>query len=362
MAKEHHSPPRENDDGTLTEGSTRQLAAVEAVANIVARVTDAESLFEALLGTLAELLTADVAAVFMRVDDSEEVTLRYQVLRDKKETLAQWWGEIPRRVMEDSQPATFTDASPDVRAIAGVPLTFAGQITGALLIGHRLPREYCQEEVNILSVVGAQLGLVVENVRLHERSSRQLKGQDVLFEVNRGIAATLALDALLDLIVHSALKTIRAAGAVVVHLLDEESGVLSPRAASFIPRILPSTAGKTDMRKGRGIAGEAIARGKLINVPDVTREARFKTGTGRAFRALMVAPLMMGDQCMGTLSIDSQVPAAFSPDDEKLLSLLGSQAAVAVRNAQLFSEAQRLSGDLQKSLEELKEAQALLIQ
>jgi two-component system NtrC family sensor kinase len=44
------------------------------------------------------------------------------------------------------------------------------------------------------------------------------------------------------------------------------------------------------------------------------------------------------------------------------LSLLASQAAVALQNAQLFSEAQRLSRDLQTSLEELKKAQALLIQ
>jgi len=368
MAKEQQNlsqgsiSDQERDGVTLTGRGGEQLAAVEVVAEIIARATDMEELFEDALEALAELLSADAAAVFVRPERSGEATLRCQVTPGGEEAAPGWWGSLPERVMETARPMTFSDTTAVMQTTAAVPLRSKGQIIGALLVGRRSLREFRQQDVAVLGVVGAQLGLAVENVRLYERGSRQLREQDVLFDVNRAIAATLDLDALLNLIVRSAQATIPATDAVVMHLLDEKSGALLPRAASFIAIIPPKTAGKSDMRKGRGIAGEAIASGKIINVPDVTRDARFTKGTGRAFRALMVAPLMIGDQCMGTLSIDSQVPSAFSVGDEKLLSLLASQAAVAIRNAQLFSESQRLSGDLQESLQELQQAQALLIQ
>lgn len=368
MAEEHRNtsrdpiPDDESGSHNLAGRSNARLAAVEAVGDSIARATDMSGLFEDLLGVLITLLASDVAAVFMRAESSKEAILWHQVTGSGEEMPPRWWNRLPGRVMEGSKPMTFVGASALVPAVAGVALRSRDQVTGALLIARRMPQEYHQEDVGVLSVVGAQLGMALENVRLEERSSRQLREQDVLFDVNRAIAATLDLDGLLNLIVHSALTTIPATDACVMHLLDQETGALLPRAASFIPRILPRASGKSDMRKGRGIAGEAMATGKIINVQDVTRDARFTEGTGRSFRALMVAPLMIGDQCIGTLSIDSQVPAVFSPDDEKLLSLLASQAAVAIRNAQLFSEAQRLSGDLQQSLEDLQQAQALLIQ
>jgi len=511
MAKEHQNPSQgsisnQEDNGVaLNEPGGEHLAAVGVVAEIIARASDMEELFEDALAALAGLLTADAAAVFVRSERSGEATLRCQMTpgegverglspdfgslpRDgaghdvkqdhiESDTLSPrgrlpksssaapgegvegglspdfgslprdgaghdvkqdhiesdalpprgrlpksssaapgegverglspdfgslprdgaghdvkqnriesdalptsgrlpksssaapgeevatgWWGSLPERVMETGQPMTFSDTTAAMQTAATVPLRSKGQIVGALLVGRRSLRGFRQQDVDVLGVVGAQLGLAVENVRLNERASRQIREQDVLFDVNRAIAATLDLDTLLNLIVRSAQATIVATDAVVMHLLDEKSGALLPRAASFIANIPPKTTGKSDMRKGRGIAGEAIATGKIINVPDVTRDARFTKGTGRVFRALMVAPLMIGDQCIGTLSIDSQVPSAFSVDDEKLLSLLASQAAVAIQNAQLFSESQRLSGDLQKSLKELQQAQTLLIQ
>jgi len=346
----------------LTEQRKDLLVAMQTVARILSEASDVEKLVEELLRAVTDLVGADAGGLFVWLADSEENAPRCQVAPAGMDPCQSWWGDLPGRTMESGEATVFVDELPGFPVAGAVPVRFEGQDTGVLLVARRSSQELSQAEMDVLAVVAAQLGLAVENVRLGERSSRQIREQDVLFDVNRAIAATLELDALLDLIVQSAMRTIPSVHAVVMHLRDGETGALLPCAASFIDRIPPRTVGKSDMREGEGIAGEAMARGEVVNVPDVTRETRFKKGTGRSFRALMVAPLMIGDRRIGTLSVDSQLPGVFSLQDEKLLSLLASQAAVAIQNAQLFSEAQRLSHDLQTSIEELRKAQTLLIQ
>jgi two-component system NtrC family sensor kinase len=70
---------------------------------------------------------------------------------------------------------------------------------------------------------------------------------------------------------------------------------------------------------------------------------------------MLVAPLKLGDRHIGTLSVDSNRPNAFSSADERLLMTLATQAAGAIDHA-------RLVNDLQQSLLDLKATQAQLVQ
>ena len=69
----------------------------------------------------------------------------------------------------------------------------------------------------------------------------------------------------------------------------------------------------------------------------------------------MVAPVKTGRKSLGTLSVQSTQLQAFTMDDERLLTILGAQAALAIEKAQLLS-------DLQVSLEHEKAARSVLVQ
>jgi signal transduction histidine kinase len=70
---------------------------------------------------------------------------------------------------------------------------------------------------------------------------------------------------------------------------------------------------------------------------------------------LLTAPVMTAERRLGTLSVQSPDPGAFSADDERLLTMLGAQAALAIQKARLY-------GDLQAALAHEKMVRAQLVQ
>jgi len=179
--------------------------------------------------------------------------------------------------------------------------------------------------------------MTTEMDRLLEEMRRRLRESEALFRVSQAFISVLDLDELLQVIVDSAVETIDSTERGVIHILDEASGELQPRALSG--KALGALQ-KRRMRIGEGVAGSALEQGRAINVPDVNTEPRFVRNSGDpGFKSLLVVPLILGQKRIGTLSVDSEKVGAFTEDDERLLTTLATQAAVAIENARLYQEA-----------------------
>ena len=76
-------------------------------------------------------------------------------------------------------------------------------------------------------------------------------------------------------------------------------------------------------------------------------------------RSLLCVPLMVGDRVIGALSVDHEIPHAFQPEHERLLTIVATQAAAAVENARLFYELKAHAEELRRAYEELQEADRL---
>lgn len=206
------------------------------------------------------------------------------------------------------------------------------------VIIHR-PHRFTPRDVELLTSIGDQIGVAIENARLFEEMKRRLQESDVLFQVGKALTSVLDLEKLLELIINSAVETIGPAERGVIHLLDEASGELHPKALAG--KALGALR-KTKMRIGEGIAGLAIEEGETINVRDINADPRFLRLEGsQGFKSLLVAPLLIGEERIGTISVDSEEVDAFGPDDERLLNTLASQAAIAIENAELFENVQQ---------------------
>lgn len=65
-------------------------------------------------------------------------------------------------------------------------------------------------------------------------------------------------------------------------------------------------------------------------------------------RSEMALPLMIGDEIIGVLDVQSTESQAFGEEDVATLRILADQMAVAIRNAQLFEDSQRTLRELQR--------------
>ena len=165
---------------------------------------------------------------------------------------------------------------------------------------------------------------------------QQLKENTMLLQISQTLASSLELDTTLQQIVDAAAALIETADRAVIHLLDENQTFLRSVAVAGKDN-RPASKG-LNFNAGEGIAGIALANGRTIYVPDAPVDPRYVRGQGgeERVRALLVAPVKSTQKNMGTLSVHSSQPGVFTPSHERLLTILGTQAALALSQAQLF--------------------------
>jgi GAF domain-containing protein/HAMP domain-containing protein len=69
-------------------------------------------------------------------------------------------------------------------------------------------------------------------------------------------------------------------------------------------------------------------------------------------RSEMALPLRVGKTIIGALDVQSTEPNAFSEDDVEVLSILADEISIAIENARLFAESQRVLADAQSAFGE----------
>jgi signal transduction histidine kinase len=191
-----------------------------------------------------------------------------------------------------------------------------------------------------------------------EQLAKQLRASQALYEISQLLASTTDLEVTLQYIADAANQLIKTSVRTTLHLLDESGESLSSAAISGVDR--PQILRPLNFRLGQGIAGIVLETGQSINVRDVLTDARFVPVTSGGlesprFRSLLTAPVMTEGRRLGTLSVQSPEAQAFNDEDERLLAMLGAQAALAIQKARLY-------GELQAALEHEKTARAQLVQ
>jgi diguanylate cyclase (GGDEF)-like protein len=88
-------------------------------------------------------------------------------------------------------------------------------------------------------------------------------------------------------------------------------------------------------RADEGIGGAVIAQKKLIHIDDVRRTDHAGKGDP-GIRSWLGVPIVIYDEAVGVLSVQSRERAAFDADAERVLEAIGAQAAVAIQNARLY--------------------------
>ncbi|HWO58291.1 MAG TPA: GAF domain-containing protein [bacterium] len=76
----------------------------------------------------------------------------------------------------------------------------------------------------------------------------------------------------------------------------------------------------------QGICGAAASQKATVIVDDVSADPRY-LACSLETRSEIVVPIMRGDRCLGEIDIDSDQPAAFGPEDQRLLEQIAARLA-----------------------------------
>ncbi|GAB1470139.1 hypothetical protein MASR2M66_10160 [Chloroflexota bacterium] len=255
---------------------------------------------------------------------------------------------ITASALEDGHALAVEDVfdSPDInpeiagkypaRSILGVPLIFREHKLGAALITFNTPHKFTPLEIEQAERIANHIAVAIWNTQQENTNKQQLKQQEILAKIAITLSQTerLGLSNVLDLIVHSARELIPGAQQAVIHLIDKDQSFLIPEAVSGYDKF-EGNWGK--MQVGKGVAGLAISEGKSIYIPTVRNDPRvINLNPVAKYQSLLVSPIFSGEQKLGTISVQSEKPYAFSQNEINLLSALGQQAAIAIESALLI--------------------------
>lgn len=100
---------------------------------------------------------------------------------------------------------------------------------------------------------------------------------------------------------------------------------------------------ETSFRAEEGIAGEVVRRGRMIYVKNTATDRMFVHKKVPIRGSLIVVPLKYKGETIGIANFGRNKIDAFSLNDMKMLTLVASQVALAIANADLYTKTRELS-------------------
>jgi phosphoserine phosphatase RsbU/P len=333
----------------------------------VTAVLDLDELLEKTPQLIARLIKFQAFAVYLLDAARQELSIAYSVgyPEARARTLRVKLGEgLVGAAVAEAMPILVNDVREDPRYVEAVPGSMAevvvpmrrkGRVIGALNLLSDSVGQFSDTDVMILRQFGAHVAVAIENARLFEQEREYTGTLETLAEIAREFAAILNLDELLTRIGHLARRVIdyRTFG---ILLLNDETHELEMKVAVrygdkvTVPRV----------RLGSGLVGYAALHKEAVIVPDVSIDPRYIKVVEDA-RSELVIPLLVKDRCIGVFDLESPELDAFTKKHVEILTLLASQAAVAIENARLYETIRANEVRLEKEVRFAQRVQAALL-
>ena len=341
-----------------------ELTMLHKVSQAAASTLSPEEIAERVIAVVEQSLGFEYQSVYL-VDDKRGILElvgcdagrrdRPSVL-PKGQGLVGWVAEcgIALRIGDVSQDVRYVETIPGVHSALVVPLTVGDRVIGVLEASSAYYDAFSVDDERLIITVARQLAVAIENARLYQETDRRLTEVSTLYQLARQVNTSLDVQDRLNSIVWS-LKQAMGCRSCSIALLDPINDVLEIRAEAGIE-------GKWrkdfKLRLGEGVAGRVAAEGRPMYVPD-TLEMEDFIFFDHSVRSLLTVPLSVQDKIIGTLSVDSDQPHAFSAADERLIGIAAAQAAIAIENARLYTSLEQRARTLAEAYAELQEVDRL---
>lgn len=234
---------------------------------------------------------------------------------------------------------------PHTRSEMALPLIVGDEVIGALTVQSTEGAAFSEDDTVTLQSMADQLAVAIHNARLYAQNQnllaqarRQAQLLEAAAEVGRDITSILDLDELLSKAVDIICDAygFYYAGVFLVDEEDEWAVLRAGRGEAGAEMIAEGHRLKIG---GHSMIGASAAQHKARIALDVGVEpVHFKNPHLPDTRSEMALPLIVGDDVIGALTVQSTKEAAFSENDITSLQAMADQLAVAIDNARLLDE------------------------
>ena len=344
---------------TETEQRAAELEIISSVEQALASKLEMQGVFDLVGDKIAEVFDAQVLIIMTYDGQADLVHYRYFIERGRRhfpEPDALGERGFAAHIIHSRQPLLFNRdlsermkeygsyilAGDAPKSYMGVPLVIGDEVKGVITL-QNVDREdaFRDSDLRLLNTLATSMTVALENVRLFDETRRRAAEMAALAEIAREVSATLDLSTVLERIGARTMQLLNAR-TINLRLLQPDGQTLKTVVALGHHAEQFSS---TLLHLGEGITGVVAQTGVPEVVNDTRSDKRTKHVPGTPVdepTALMIVPLMTGEQIIGTMGVwRPRERGLFTQQDLEVLVSLARQTAVAIQNARLFDEVQR---------------------
>ncbi|MGD1993904.1 MAG: GAF domain-containing protein, partial [Anaerolineae bacterium] len=241
---------------------------------------------------------------------------------------------------------------PELRSELAVPVPMEGKVVAVLNVESQRLGAFGEDDQQTLEAIAAQLGVALKNTQLYQAEQRRREVAEALGETSRVVNSSLRQDEVLPRILDQLAQVVDYDSSFVLLDTGDRFEVVAARGFED-----PSMALETSFTPQLGDLFSKLAQERRpVVIEDVHLDQRWHAHPlDEEIRGWIGAPLLVRDEIIGILAVDSQEPGAYTPEDGELVFTFASHVAVALENARLY-EAEREQRRL------LEQSQAQLVQ
>jgi len=216
-----------------------------------------------------------------------------------------------------------------------------------------------------------EIGAMAQTLAMFRDTLKELRETlaqlEALRAVGRAVGSTLDLERVLSLVAARAVEFAHAQ-AGMIYEFDEAAREFRFHTSHGAESALIEQLRASPIRFGEGAMSAAAVAGSPAQIRDLVGYRKLalpKLADALArlgYRSLIAAPLLYEQDILGGLVVARHEAGEFSREVVSLIESFATQSALAVRNAKLFDEQRRREHDLRVAHEQLKQAQANLVQ
>ncbi len=234
-----------------------------------------------------------------------------------------------------------------VTAYLWTPIVVNGLAIGFLCLLNKVGGgAFSEDDARVVETLAAQAAVTHENIRLMRETERRLEIVNALRAIDVAITSSLEIVPTLDVILDQVVTHLKVTAATIL-LYNRGTNLLETAATKGFRN---QTAASRVVKFGEGHAGVAAVERRTIGfASNATLGSEVDGGLvvgGERFEAYYAAALVSKGRTLGVLEVFNRLPLDQSAEWIGFLEALAGQSAIAIDEAEMFSDLQRANLDL----------------
>ena len=234
-----------------------------------------------------------------------------------------------------SREPDYIPGIPSVKSEVAVPLVARGRVVAVLDLESAHPEAFDSRVSELLELVASRFSLAIDVAQLYRQQAKQHSTLHTLQQIAQEFSQILHLEELLRKI-SALVRPLLPHDVFAIYLASPDSSTLRHYfGVKFHERVQWK-----DIEVGCGLVGAAADSRQPVLVKNTSVDPRY-IESAPGIRSEVAVPLIVKNELIGVLDLESVERAHFTEEDVHTLMLLAPQIAAAIENARLYEDLER---------------------